>query len=660
MKTLTFILLFAFIGRISLGQNRQVLDSLRHQLAIAKQDTNRVLILVELGVTYQNTNPESTLVYGKQALDLAQKINFLRGQARAFHSLGAANSLIGDLPKGFDLVFKGLQIAQENNFHYELTRCYNLLGFFFSANLGDDLKGMDYYRRGLTIIKTLPDSKEKLAQEAQFIRNIGSIYRERKNFDSAVYYYHEALKIQRQAHVEITPIHINNLGRVEFMRGHPQKAMAYSRQAIQLCISSNNHRNASTVYNTLATYFKDLNQPDSAIYYSKIGLVEAQSIALKEGILLNSRLLAELYEPKDITQAYKYQKIAVTTNEEINGLKKIQSLQKTITNELLRQRELEAERVAYQNQLKQYALLAGLGILLLVGFLLYRNNQQKQKANISLNEQKEKVEQTLKTLQSTQAQLIQKEKLASLGELTAGIAHEIQNPLNFVNNFSEVSEELVEEMQQELTKGDVEEAQAIADDLRQNLQKINHHGKRASSIVKGMLEHSRTATGERQLTDINQLADEYLRLSYHGLRAKDSTFNSDYELTIDENLHKIEVVPQEIGRVLLNLINNAFYAVNERAKQAKTDYQPKVTVKTEATDSHLEIQVSDNGTGMSEVTKAKIFQPFFTTKPTGEGTGLGLSLSYDIVTKGHGGTLEVETEEGKGTTFIVKLPIQNS
>lgn len=278
--------------------------------------------------------------------------------------------------------------------------------------------------------------------------------------------------------------------------------------------------------------------------------------------------------------------------------------------------------------------------------------------------EKKKAEEALSQLQSTQSQLIQKEKLASLGELTAGIAHEIQNPLNFVNNFSELSVELAKELKEERLKGKEERDEALenelVEDLIQNQEKINLHGKRASSIVKGMLEHSRTATGERQLTDINQLADEYLRLSYHGLRAKNSSFNADYELIEDKTLAKVEVVPQEIGRVLLNIINNAFYAVHERAKPGKIPYQPKVTVITKVVDNYLELRVQDNGTGIPEAIKSKIFQPFFTTKPTGEGTGLGLSLSYDIVVKGHGGTLEAESEEGEGTTFILRLPLSGN
>jgi two-component system, NtrC family, sensor kinase len=271
------------------------------------------------------------------------------------------------------------------------------------------------------------------------------------------------------------------------------------------------------------------------------------------------------------------------------------------------------------------------------------------------------LEKSLNDLKSTQQQLIQSEKLASLGELTAGIAHEIQNPLNFVNNFSELSSELIDEMNEEIEKEETEEVKAIASDLKMNLQKINHHGKRASSIVKGMLEHSRASTGVKELTDINALADEYLRLAYHGLRAKDKTFNSDFKTDFDENLPKIAVNPQDFSRVLLNLFNNAFYAVTAPKPPMGASYSPKVTISTEYVASPsgaAVIRVTDNGTGMSEATKAKIFQPFFTTKPTGQGTGLGLSLAYDIITKGHGGTIDVETKEGEGTTFIIKLPIQ--
>ncbi len=263
---------------------------------------------------------------------------------------------------------------------------------------------------------------------------------------------------------------------------------------------------------------------------------------------------------------------------------------------------------------------------------------------------------SFENLKATQSQLIQSEKMASLGELTAGIAHEIQNPLNFVNNFSEVSQELMKEMQEELDGGAINEAKEIGLDIEKNLEKINHHGKRASGIIKGMLEHSRTGKGEKKVTDLNILAAEYLKLSYHGIRAKDKTFTSDFKTTLDKSIPKIETVSQDIGRVILNLINNAFYAVNERRKESDDNYRPLVIVQTQKMKDHIEISVKDNGNGIPEKVKEKIFQPFFTTKPAGKGTGLGLSLSYDIV-KAHGGELKVETEEGKGTEFIIRLEV---
>jgi two-component system, NtrC family, sensor kinase len=303
-----------------------------------------------------------------------------------------------------------------------------------------------------------------------------------------------------------------------------------------------------------------------------------------------------------------------------------------------------------------------------------------------LTKQKEELLQALEHLKATQEQLIQAEKLASLGELTAGIAHEIQNPLNFVNNFSELSVELIEELSPPTPNGGVTNSPPlgvggvdweILADLKLNLQKINYHGKRASNIVTGMLQHSRASTGKKELADLNALADEYLRLSYHGLRAKDKSFNAQMETHLDPNLPKISVIPQDIGRVILNLINNAFYAVSKKASlparrtvpMGDNSYLPTVTVSTKYVSDYnspiggrgaIEIKVKDNGIGISEETQAKIFQPFFTTKPTGQGTGLGLSLAYDIVTKGHGGTIEVESVEGEGTTFIVRLPIQNT
>jgi signal transduction histidine kinase len=307
----------------------------------------------------------------------------------------------------------------------------------------------------------------------------------------------------------------------------------------------------------------------------------------------------------------------------------------------------------------------------------YMSNESTVSKNKELErqvfERTQQLNESLEILKSTQTQLIQSEKMASLGELTAGIAHEIQNPLNFVNNFSEVNTELIDELEQEVDKGNLDEVKALAKDIRENEQKINHHGKRADAIVKGMLQHSRSSSGVKEPTDINALADEYLRLAYHGLRAKDKSFNATLKTDFDETIGNINIIPQDIGRVILNLITNAFYActerqllfesetnqraVDEKNKLLGSAYEPTVSVKTRKTNNKVELLVTDNGNGIPQKIVDKIFQPFFTTKPSGQGTGLGLSMSYDIV-KAHGGELKVETKEMEGSKFTIQLPLQ--
>jgi signal transduction histidine kinase len=315
-----------------------------------------------------------------------------------------------------------------------------------------------------------------------------------------------------------------------------------------------------------------------------------------------------------------------------------------------------------------YAIYGLLFILIVFGIDRFQRQRmlQKEKEKVQKLEmaQAKEIEKAYTELKTTQSQLIQSEKMASLGELTAGIAHEIQNPLNFVNNFSEVNSELIDELEQEVEKGNLNEVKALAKDIKENEQKINHHGKRADAIVKGMLQHSRSSSGVKEPTDINALADEYLRLAYHGLRAKDKSFNATLKTDFDESIGKINIIPQDIGRVILNLITNAFYAVDEKKKQISAGYDPTVSVSTEAFIPlsgglrGVKISVKDNGPGIPQKVLDKIFQPFFTTKPTGQGTGLGLSLAYDII-KAHGGGLRVETKEGEGSIFIIHLPIDS-
>ncbi|MES1216162.1 MAG: ATP-binding protein [Bacteroidota bacterium] len=317
----------------------------------------------------------------------------------------------------------------------------------------------------------------------------------------------------------------------------------------------------------------------------------------------------------------------------------------------------QEKRDAEQKRIKnlQYFTIAGLALLviviLLIAMIQWRNNQQKKKANVLLQQQNQKVESALTELKLTQASLIQSEKMASLGELTAGIAHEIQKPLNFVNNFSEVNNELIHEIASE---NDIREIRTIANDIRQNNEKIVFHGKRADAIVKGMLEHSRSGTGQKELTDINALADEYLRIAWHGLLAREKDVNVNTETDFDDRIGMVNIVPQDIGRVLLNLYNNAFYTVKQKATMTTGAYQPMVKVTTRKVGDKSEIRVEDNGNGIPQNIRDKIFQPFFTTKPTGQGTGLGLSLAYDII-KANGGKIEVDSHDNKRTVFTITL-----
>ena len=360
----------------------------------------------------------------------------------------------------------------------------------------------------------------------------------------------------------------------------------------------------------------------------------------------------------NIDSAYIYKGLALQATEKAleDKVTNLVAFQNESFKEQERLQQLEQEKIETKNKLRNYTLFGVLGVFLFIGLLLYRNNRQKQKSNKILQEQKDKVETTLRELKSAQSQLIQSEKMASLGELTAGIAHEIQNPLNFVNNFSEVNAELIGEMKEALSKGDMEEAKNISNDIEENERKIIFHGKRADAIVKGMLQHSSSGSGIKEPTDINALTDEYLRLAYHGLRAKDKLFNATMKTDFDETIGNINIIPQDMGRVILNVITNAFYAVNEKSKQNIAGYEPTVEVSTKKDGNSVFVSVKDNGSGIPQKILDKIFQPFFTTKPTGQGTGLGLSLSYDMV-KAHGGEITINSKDGAGSEFIIKLPI---
>jgi two-component system NtrC family sensor kinase len=646
------LLVLVLTSTFCFAQNKLV-DSLSHLVQDAKEDTTRVLAMSHLSFAYTSRNSDSAILVARQAIKLSEQIDFPQGEVRALASLGNGLETKGDLAQALEQVFHGLAIAEEHHLLLEKSICLSITGDIF-WDMNDYTRAIPYLQQALRIADSLTNQPEARAYASQSEQDLGALFMLNGQLDSAMIHLqklHKAVSADDYRYPDIQMFY----GDLLFRMGKKNEGLDHLRQSIDLFRKTGNDYSEADACRFIAECFRALQMTDSAIYYAKMGLAGAQGIGYSSPLLYNSRMLAELYESKDVGMALYYRKIYDSANDIYYGPEKVKQLQKTLAEEQERQRQKEIGRIAYLNRLKEYAFLTGLAIAIGVAFLLYRNNKQKQKANRLLAEQKLKVETTLSELRSTQSQLIQSEKMASLGELTAGIAHEIQNPLNFVNNFSEVNKEMLAELNEEINKGNYDNAKSIAKDVIDNEQKINHHGKRADAIVKGMLQHSRSSTSVKEPTNINALADEYLRLSYHGIRAKDSSFNAIMKTDFDNSIGKINIIPQDIGRVLLNLYNNAFYAVNEKKQQIGEEYEPTISVTTKKADNKITITVSDNGNGIPQKVVDKIFQPFFTTKPTGQGTGLGLSLSYDII-KAYGGEIKVETKEGEGSTFIIQLP----
>ncbi|HLX92440.1 MAG TPA: ATP-binding protein [Puia sp.] len=649
-----FFLIIALLGQsMSIGQSKR-LDSIRHVIESARPDTTQVLLMSSFSYELSFVNSDSSRKYANEALDLAKRIDFPRGELRALKCKADFLETNGDLPGALKLGFSMLEESQQNNFVQELSISLSLIGNVF-YDLNDYAKAISFYERAVPINETLKNTPEGSFWKFWTEINLGTAFMFNKQLDSAYAHLSEGY-IATKSSEHWHPVFSMFFGDLLFRIGHRDTAVKYLHTSLQLFRNAKENYSVSDGSRILARFYRDMNLTDSSIFYAKISLAAAESIGYKTTMLEASELLAELYEPNDLKLAIFYRKIYDSINAILYGPNQVKNLQKTITDEQDRERKIEEERTAYRERVREYGLIAGLFIILGVALIFYRNSVQRRNANYLLQQEKEKVEATLQHLKSTQAQLIQSEKMASLGELTAGIAHEIQNPLNFVNNFSEVNDELISDLKSDLLAGHTSEAVQLATTIQENERKIIEHGKRAEGIVKGMLQHSRTDKGERQLADINAIADECLKLSYLNQRAKDQTLEVQVTANLDPTVGKIQVIPQDIVRVLVNLFNNAFYAVTKKMKEQSNRYIPAVSVSTRQADGLVYVAIADNGIGISAKIKDKIFQPFFTTKPTGQGTGLGLSLSYDII-KAHGGNITVVSEEGKFSEFIVSLPV---
>jgi len=571
-----------------------------------------------------------------------------------------------NIPKGMEYYLKSIQIAEKVNFLRILCAGNIAMGGLYNR-MDDKANAILYFQKAKEINKQLKSP----SYEGRLLIFEGNNYKKEGKYAKAIDIFKKILGNINNTDSGLIASAQLNLAEAYTLTDSLPLAFAYGASAVNYAKRrGDNLLYAMAVVTFSETYLKN-NMPDSAIYYAKRGYDHAKQIGTVAVMRNNAEVLAKAYAfKKDFANAYSYQLLYndhrdSVMNTEIRNKSAVVQYNADLEKKQSQITALHQEKKLQQNFL--YSALAVLLLIIITAFILGRSNRQKQKANKLLTKQKLEIEdqrdqtnKALEHLQQTQAQLIQAEKMASLGELTAGIAHEIQNPLNFVNNFSEVSVELIKEMVEEVDKENTAEVKAIADDLVQNLEKINHHGKRADAIVKGMLQHSRSSSGIKEPTDINALADEYLRLAYHGLRAKDKSFNATMKTDFDESIGNINIIPQDIGRVILNLITNAFYAAPLPPEGGFPDpdykHNPTVWVSTKKVGDKVEIKVRDNGPGIPKKILDKIFQPFFTTKPTGKGTGLGLSMSYDIVTKGHGGELKVETKEGEGAEFIIILP----
>jgi len=677
MKIFLKVISICLLPSLVAGQQEiPYLSSLYRSLSEAASDTARMEVCSNLGSYYSLEDRDSSNFYLEKALSIAVRLNLKFDEASILKAKGVLLMQQEKFSKSLEFYLKALNIAKDpaiekTIWHLSpgqnpirarmllLSDSYDLIGLL-NAYTGNWIVNTKNQLKNYREAEKYAEAAGDRGQIAYVNFHMGIAYMNEGKLDSALVLIKKAISTFSDLKDQSgSGRAMKFLGDTYEKMGNFDLAATTILQAIALLKETNDHLHLGLGYISLSRVFTDLKKNDSALYYAKESLKifeKRKDQAWKRDAY---NLLTSCFDRLGKTDsAIVYLKLSKSLSDSLSAeeRKNLLSFLDVVVDEQAKLEKLEKEKIETREKLRIYLLLSGIVVFIIIVVLLYRNNQHRKKTNETLRQRNEKIESTLHQLKSTQSQLIQSEKMASLGELTAGIAHEIQNPLNFVNNFSEVSKELINEMVDEVDKGNTGEVKIIAKDVQQNLEKILHHGKRADAIVKGMLQHSGKSTNQKELIDINALADEYLRLSYHGLRAKDKSFNATMKTDFDISIGSISIIPQDIGRVLLNLYNNAFYAVNEKKKSAGNGYEPTVSVRTKKAGNKIEVNVKDNGNGIPHKVIDKIFHPFFTTKPTGQGTGLGLSLSYDIV-KAHGGEIKVESKEGEGSGFVIRIPV---
>jgi signal transduction histidine kinase len=634
---------------------------LAHKLLAPLKDTTGLgYVYSGYGMMYgMQSKYDSAIWYYEKAIKLAQLTGDRMLLNKAYQNIAISYQMQSNYPQALTYLQRALRFSDS-------MQDFNSMAYI-SMNMGLTYKSMgDTIRAERMLLNSVSLAQKAGVKNVELYAysNLASLYETGLKFQRSYEYAIKAATLGGE--VGDHGIKAASLSKAASSLAQQRRfvdAEELNRKAIIIADSSRQPLNIFQAYSTMGSILKLQGKYSEAIpYLEKAFNALKEADIYEEGVGQGYFDLSESYEKagdfQNALAAYKlYAQIADSIRSRENVRKATELAMNYEFERKQQAAKTEQQKAAEYARTRQLVLTIGLAIMLVVAMVAFYAFRNKKKANAILKQQKEEIEKTLAELRVTQSQLIQSEKMASLGELTAGIAHEIQNPLNFVNNFSEVTIELAEDMKQELLSGNASDAIKISDDIQQNLEKIIHHGQRADAIVKGMLLHSRTSTGQKEPVDINAMVDEYLRLSYHGLRAKDKSFNAMLQTDFDKRLGKINIIPQDIGRVLLNLFNNAFYSVNEKKKIYNYEYEPVVTVSTKRMKDTVEICVKDNGLGIPQNAMNKIFQPFYTTKPTGVGTGLGLSISYDIITKEHGGELKVETREGEYAEFIIQLSL---
>ena len=609
-----------------------------------------------MGTHFMYSNYARALVCYDSSLSFFHEIGYRKGEGAVLNYIGVIYQKMGNFQKAIDYTLQGLEVRKKTddipgviysllnlgNMYLDAEQLESALKLFKECESFSLEHGLTPYNylliqiaRTFLLLKQYEKAGVYFRRSAPEPLLLGQFYSETNRPDSALIEFRKSLAIgEDQKDNELMAASFLEFSKIFAAKKDHQRAKEYAERAYALAKKFKNDRLLAQTEVILKSEYERAGDFKKALFFMKQAHNILDSVSTKNNENFQRKLA--FFESK-------------TEIEKEQDHVKILSAEKA----------LQVQKLSDETRVREM-ILAGTAIILLISFFTIRNiNQKRQKMQVQkdlIDQQKARAESALEELKNTQTQLLHREKMASLGELMAGIAHEIQNPLNFVNNFSEVNDELLTELQEAITNSDLVEARTIFEDIRSNSGKIMIHGKRADNIVKGMLLHSRSKTGEKESTDINMLVEEFLRLSFEGMRTKDKSLRAFFYTTFDKHLKKINVIPQDIGRVFLNIFNNAFYSVNEKQKISGEEYTPEVSVSTRKLSDAVEIRIRDNGLGIVKDALDKIFNPFFTTKPTGQGTGLGLSLSYDIITKLHSGSLNVETKAGEFAEFIVLLP----